>query len=256
MDSGLYTAANGMLTQFNVENNVSDNLANLQTPGYKGRLAVVQDFQQVLASTATGDGLQASYAAHTVGSLDQAPQVRDYGLDLSMGTPKHTGSPLDVMIAGNAFFTVKAGNQTLLTRNGNFHRDANGNLLTDKGYQVLDSAGQPVRVPQGDLSISRDGQLSAGTTRGARLGLAQVTAGQPLTEAGGGYYVGPGTRLPAGAANVALLQGYLEGSNVDMTTQTTTMISAQRAYEADSRMMQIADATTGLAVNELGKVSA
>ena len=92
--------------------------------------------------------------------------------------------------------------------------------------------------------------------RVGRLGLVAAQAGAPLTDLGSGYYSGATTPIAAGAPNIAVLQGYLESSNVDMTTQTTNMLSAQRAYQADSQMLQIEDATMGLAVTSLGSVSA
>ncbi|MGH2410623.1 MAG: flagellar basal body rod C-terminal domain-containing protein, partial [Chloroflexota bacterium] len=85
-------------------------------------------------------------------------------------------------------------------------------------------------------------------------GLANVAAGQPLTDVGNGYFSGPSTALAANAPNTAVVQGYLETSNVDMTTQTTAMLSAQRAYQADAQMLQMQDNTMGLAVADLGKV--
>ena len=256
MDTGVYTAANAMLAQFNIENSIADNLANMDTPGYKTRQGVLQDFSQVLAGANSGFGAPVSLQANLVGNVSQAPAILDYGLDLSMGAPKHTGAPLNAMIDGNAFFTVQSSSQTLLTRNGSFQRSAAGYLITDQGYRVLDSDGKPIKVPQGDVKIGRNGQLSVNGKTGVTLGLSQVAAGQPLADAGGGYYVGPGTSVRAGAQGIAVLQGYLEGSNVDMTTQTTAMISAQRAYEAASKMLQIEDATAGLSVNDLGKVNA
>lgn len=255
MDTGVYTAANAMLAQFNIENNIADNLANMETPGYKTHQAVLQEFSSVLAGTNTSYDQPVSFQTLNVGNVGQAPTVRDYGLDLSMGSPRHTGSPLDAMIDGNGFFTVQSGGQVLLTRNGNFQRSATGDLVTGQGYPVLDANGKPIVVPEGSLTINRNGQLSVNGKAGVTLGLAQVPTGQPLSEVGGGYYVGPGTKVQAGAQGVAVLQGYLEGSNVDMTAQTTAMISAQRAYEAASKMLQIEDSAVGLVVTDFGKVN-
>src|SRR5581483_2456917 len=127
MDSGYYTAAIGMLDNFNVENNISDNLANMQTPGFKERSAVLGDFSQVLYNTQGVAGTQESAA---IGRFGTSPQVQDYGMNLAQGNPKYTGSPLDLMIVGNGFFSVHAGNRTLLTRNGSFHRSNAGVLVT------------------------------------------------------------------------------------------------------------------------------
>jgi len=254
MDSGMYTSAISMLDQFNTENSISDNLSNLQTPGYKTRTPVLESFSQTLLSSA--QGLDTGTNSTVIGQFATAPQIHNYGLDLGQGTPRSTGAPLDTMIVGNAFFTVRSGSQTLLTRNGSFQRGANGLLMTASGYPVLSNAASPIHIPQGTISIDRAGAISVNGKPVAQLGLARVPVGKPLTEAGSGYYHGPGIPLPPRTAGLAVLQGYLETSNVDMSTQTTAMVAAQRAYQESSRMLQIEDDTMGLAVNELGKVGA
>ncbi|MGH2347641.1 MAG: flagellar hook-basal body protein, partial [Chloroflexota bacterium] len=219
---------------------------------YKERSSVLQNFATTLYNS---QGSAAGQASPTIGNFGYAPMVRDLGMNLAQGAPKYTGSPLDVMVVGNGLFRVRAGNQILLTRNGNFHQAANGQLQTVDGYPVLDAAGQPITVPQGTVTIDRGGNLKVNGKQTARLGLANVAAGQPLTDVGNGYLSGASTVVAAGAANTAVVQGYLETSNVDMTTQTTAMLSAQRAYQADAQMLQMQDDTMSLAVSDLGKVN-
>jgi len=275
MDSGLYTSAVGMLTEFNSENSVSDNLANMQTPGYKERTPVQEDFTQILVNSQQGTeaGLPmaslADYAGPAgapsnpmelarmgVGHFGSAPQIQDYGLNLAQGSARYTGSSHDLMIVGNGFFQARSGSGTLLTRNGSFHRSAQGLLMTAEGYPVLGQGGRPLKVPSGTLEIDKGGELRVDGRRVGRLALATVPQGQPLTETGNGYYRGPGQPLTGRAsADVGVLQGYLEGSNVDLSTQMSSMLSAQRAYQANSQMLQAQDTTMGLAVNDLGKVS-
>jgi flagellar basal-body rod protein FlgG len=251
VDTGIYNSAYAMMAEYNTENTISDNLANLQTPGYKERSTVLQDFSTALYNSQGGANGQ--FAA--IGNFGYAPTVQSIGMNQAQGAPKYTGSPLDFMVVGNGLFRVQAGNQTLLTRNGNFQQAANGQLQTADGYAVLNAAGNPITVPQGTITVGRDGMLSVNGKQVDRLGLATVTTGQPLTDVGNGYVSGPSTALAAGAANTAVVQGYLETSNVDMTTQTTAMLSAQRAYQADAQMLQMQDNTMSLAVSDLGKVN-
>ncbi len=282
MDSGLYTSATGMLAEFNSENSISDNLANMQTPGYKERVPVQEDFTNILVNSQQGSGgMAAAGAPGTIGTalagyvgpaglptnptdlarvgvghFGSAPQIRDYGLNLAQGSARYTGSPHDLMIVGNGFFQARAGGATLLTRNGSFHRSAQGLLLTPEGYQVLGQGGRPLKVPSGTLEIDKGGALRVDGRRVGQLALATVPEGQPLTETGNGYYRGPGQPLTLRAGTqVGVLQGYLESSNVNLSTQMSAMLSAQRAYQANSRMLQVQDDTMGLAVNDLGKVS-
>lgn len=287
MDSGLYTSAVGMLGEFNVENGITDNLANMQTPGYKERTAVQENFSDLLLSSQGGQAGEAgeagvagvagaslaypgtgigpggtmlgggpAQAASAIGRFGQAPHIRDYGLNLAQGNPRYTGSPHDLMIVGDGFFQARAGKGILLTRNGSLHRSAAGVLQTAEGYPLLGTNGRPIKAPPGVMAVGQAGDVSVDGVRVGRLALARVPTGQPLNEAGGGYYVGPGRPLTVtGARTTGVLQGYLESSNVDMSTQMSSMLAAQRAYQADSKMLQMQDETMGLAVNDLGKVS-
>lgn len=257
MDAGFYTSAVGMLDGFNVESNISDNLANMETPGYKERTPVLSDFSRVLYNSQQALGVAPvaqEMVATPIGRYGLAPTITSYGLNLAQGNPKYTGNPLDLMIVGNGFFSVRAGNGTLLTRNGSFHRTAAGILQTADGYPVLGSNGQPLKVPSGTLEVNQNGEILSQGKRVGRLALASVPTGRPLDQVGAGYYRGPSQRVAAGA-QVGVLQGYLEMSNVDMATQMSSMMAAQRAYQEGSRMLQMQDDTMSLAVSDLGKVS-
>ena len=254
MDSGFYTSAVGMLNQFNVEDSISNNLANMQTPGFKGRVASVEDFSQTLLSSQNAYGATVQNVQTPIGKIALPPVIQSYGLDLSQGAPRYTGVPLNMMVAGNGFFTVQNGTQTVLTRDGSFHRSATGALLTAAGYPVLNAAGTPITLPQGTVNISREGVIQVDGKVIDRVGLAQVPAGSPLQDLGSGYFSGQSTPVPANPTGIAVMQGYLEGSNVDVSAQTSALLAAQRSYQANSQMLQIEDTTLGLAVNDLGKV--
>lgn len=255
MDSGYYTSAVGMMTDFTVESQVTDNMSNQNTPGFRERTAVLGDFQQeLLRAQAPGEALAAGSGEVALGSLATAPQVQRFGLNLAQGAPRYTGNPLDMSVIGNGFFTVRAGGQTLLTRNGSFHRGADGTLLAGAGYPVLGAGGRPLRVPNGTISVAHDGTVSVDGRTAGRLALATVPVGRPLTETTPGYYAGPGQPVTAGNGTVAIAQGYLEGSNVDLATEMTRLMSAQRSYQANAQLLQMQDQTIGLAANDLGKV--
>lgn len=212
MDSGFNTSALGMLDQFNVEDSISNNLANMQTPGFKGKVASIEDFSQILMSSQNAYGSTVQSVQSPIGTLGLPPVIQSYGMDLSQGAARYTGAPLNMMVAGNGFFTVQNGTQTVLTRNGSFHQSATGALLTAEGYPVLNAAGTPITLPQGTVNISREGVIQVDGKVVDRIGLAQVAAGSPLQDLGSGYYSGQSTPVPANPTGVAVMQGYLEGS--------------------------------------------
>jgi flagellar basal-body rod protein FlgG len=108
-------------------------------------------------------------------------------------------------------------------------------------------------VPEGTIQVSEDGAIAVEGRAVGRLAFARVPTGQPLPTADSGYFRGPGQPVAAGRGTLVVAQGYLETSNVDLATETTRMLAAQRSYQANARLMQMQDDTLGLAVNDLGK---
>lgn len=128
----------------------------------------------------------------SAGSLNQA--VNNFGalggtrLDLSTGSTEQTGNPFDLAIEGDAFFEVQYAKQTLYTRNGNFHRASNGQLVTAQGDAVLGDQG-PLLVPSGPVSVGPDGTISVDGAIAGKLKLARFLPGTDLEAVGTSYYV-------------------------------------------------------------------
>ncbi len=152
MDSGFYAACTGLLAQTDALDVLANNLANLNTPGYKGQMEFYR-------------ALEASAANHNLTPLNQA--VNNYGIlggsavDLKRGEFQKTGNALDLGLEGEGFFVIKTSAGVSYTRNGNFHTDAAGNLLTATGDTVMGTEG-PIQLPSGTITISSDGTVSQG----------------------------------------------------------------------------------------------
>jgi flagellar basal-body rod protein FlgG len=108
-------------------------------------------------------------------------------------------------------------------------------------------------LPEGTVAVAADGSVLVNGANVAKLGLVDFAPGQQLNKVGNGQFETPNGALPQPAANVQLYQGYLEGSNVDMTESMVATMSLVRAYEANQRLLQIQDETLKSAVNEVGK---
>jgi flagellar basal-body rod protein FlgF/flagellar basal-body rod protein FlgG len=217
MDSGFYAACTGLLSQTDALELTANNLANLNTPGYKGQLEFYRS-------------LDASMAKHHLSPLNQA--VNDYGVlggsavDLRTGEFQKTGNSLDLAMEGQGFFTVKRPSGIQYTRNGNFHTDAAGNLLTSTGDAVMGDQG-PIQLPGGTISISSDGTISQGGAVVASLRLVTFKPGTSLSAQGSSYYTAPaGSEQPAD--DPRLSQGSLESSNTDPVTGTIGLMTLQR----------------------------
>jgi len=190
-----------------------------------------------------------------VGTITLGPKIGLSQLDLSAGPIQETTNPLDLAIAGTGFFAVQAADgSTRYTRDGGFHADLDGSLRARDGSAVLDTSGQPIQLPTGtDISVAADGTVQAGGTTVAQLQMVDFPAGQQLNKVGNGMFTAPNGALPQPATGVQLYQGYLEGSNVDMTESMVSTMNLVRAYEANQKLLQMQDATLKQAVNDVGK---
>ncbi len=259
MMRALYTAASGMeAQQFNMDT-ISNNLANVNTTGFRRNVAQFQDlvYQEIKAPGAP------------VGA-SVVPVGQEVGLGVKVGSSEKiftqgslmsTGNPLDVAIEGDGFFQVTMPDGTTsYTRDGSFKIDANGSLVTADGYFV-----QPqITVPQNAeaVQIGQDGTVTAmvpGSNLPQQLG--QITLARFVNPAGlsptGGHNLytetaasGAPIVTQAGLNGAGTLQGgYLEGSNVQVVQEIVNMIVAQRAFEANSKAISTADQMLQTAVN-------
>jgi flagellar basal-body rod protein FlgF len=250
MIRGIYAAAAGLATATLRLGVVSNNIANASSPGYKqDRLPDEVGNSLDLMKYAVDDQGQ------PVGSITLGPKIGLSQLDLTAGPIQETSNPLDLAIAGTGFFAVQAADgSTRYTRDGGFHADVDGSLRARDGSAVLDTIGQAIQLPAGtDISVAADGTVQAGGNDIAQLQLVDFAAGQQLTKVGNGMFTAPTGAQPQTATGVQLYQGYLEGSNVDMTESMVSMMNLVRAYEANQKLMQMQDGTLKQAVNDVGK---
>lgn len=256
----LSIAATGMLAQQRNVEVISNNIANLNTIGFKRQRAEFQDlFYQTLEragaiSTATGavtpNGVQIGAGVKTSSVYRIAEQ----------GNVTSTGADFDLAISGRGYFRVELADGTeAFTRAGNFAVSADGRLVTEDGYEVL--PGLTIPEESVDVSVSEDGVVSA-----------RIAGEQSLREVGrielasffnesGLEAIGDNLLLETAASGEAiignpgedglgrLLQGFVETSNVDPVQEITALIAAQRAYEMNARVIETSDQMLGVNAN-------
>jgi flagellar basal-body rod protein FlgF/flagellar basal-body rod protein FlgG len=217
MDSGFYAACTGLLAKTDALDLTAGNMANLSTTGYKAQLEFYSS-------------LEASMGNRRLSPLNQA--VNDYGVlggaavDLKTGEFQKTGNDLDLAVEGAGFFVVQTPAGIRYTRNGNFHTDAAGRLLTATGDQVMGEQG-PVGLPSGTITISSDGTISQQGAVVAQLKLVTFKPGTSLAAEGSSYYQAPDkSELPAD--DPRLSQGTLESSNLNPVAAAVSLITLQR----------------------------
>lgn len=252
MIRALYSAASGMTAQQLNVDNIANNLANASTVGYKSRRA---QFQDLMYQTLVQPGSQAGQSTVIPTGLQLGLGTRTSSNEIifQQGEFSNTGNPLDLVIQGRGFFQVKqADGEIGYTRAGNFQLDANGNIVDSSGNQLqpqitIPAAAQSVNIAtDGTVSYVLPGQTAAQTAGQITLANFQNPAGlnaigQSLylpTDASGAPIVAP----PGGTDGLGtLLQGYVEQSNVSVVDEFVNLITSQRAYEANSKVIKAAD---------------
>ena len=251
MIRSLWIAKSGLDAQQTQLDVISNNLANVSTNGFKRSRAV---FEDLLYQNLRQPGAQSSQTTQVPAGLMVGTGVRPVATArmFTQGGLQQTGNSLDLAINGNGFFQVQMPDGTIgYTRDGSFHRDANGALVTSNGHAL-----QPaISIPANALSITiaQDGTVQAsvpGATAPTTLGAIQlanfVNPGgmQPLgqnlfseTAASGT----PQNGAPGSNGHGVLNQGYVESSNVNIVEEMVSMIQTQRAYEINSKAIQTSD---------------
>lgn len=247
----LYTAASGMNAQQANIDNVANNLANVNTVGFKKSRVDFEDlvYQQVKApGTPTSQEAEAALGLESGLGTRAVATVRNF----SVGNLRSTSSPLDLAVEGSGFFQISLpGGETGYTRAGSLHLNAEGQLVTSDGLALEPQISIPANAQS--ISISKDGIVSVSLPNQqapqqvGTLELAMFQNPAGLQARGGNIFVAtsasgdPVTGVPGTDGMGTIAQGFLEESNVSVVEEMVQMILGQRAYEANSRVIRAAD---------------
>jgi flagellar basal-body rod protein FlgG len=242
MIKGLYDAAAGMTARIVEQETVANNLANVNTTGYKaGRSLFKVTIQgRLLEDGRLGRGMK--------GGDDPAY----LHADPTPGALVETRNPLDVAIAGRGFFALETGDRITYTRNGSFTLNEDLELVSSQGYRVLGEAG-PIRIAGRNVTISESGAVTVDGTPAATLLLVDFDdPAQLKRNALGGFEPEMGAE-PFPVTDVRVLQGRLESSNVDPVAEMIRMIELNRSFESCQKAIQAQDETLKLATSEIAR---
>lgn len=250
MIRALNTAATGMTAQEEQVNAISNNIANANTTGYKAQRTEFEDLLYETVNEAGGrSGSDSQYTVgHQVGSGAKVSATRRLQ---DMGNAQVTNRPYDLMIMGDGFFGVEVGGEIMYTRDGSFTVDAQGVMKTKNGHSLVPGITVPPNAKH--VNVGDDGRVQAfvtGQNEPIELGQIPVftfTNPTGLSDRGGNLASqttasGDAIQRIAGEENAGVInQGSLESSNVNVMSEMTNLIKAQRAYEMNSKVMSVTD---------------
>ena len=258
MVRALYTASTGMVNQMRRLDVVSNNLANSDTTAYKKEGATSQSFDQMYAIKI--NDATTNYVDQVIGKLSLGVKIGETYTDYSVGNFKETGETFDLALGENGFFAIsyadKNGNESVkYTRDGSFTINDDGILMTKDGDFVLADDNGLITIPEGtaEVSIDRSGRITADGEEVATLSIVDFEDYDYLKKFGENMYE-PVEGATMKESTAGVYQGYLEMSNVNVVSEMVEMITVQRDYESNQKIIQAVDSTLEKSVN-LGRIS-
>jgi len=254
MVRGLYTSGWSMLALNKKMDVLTNNLANVSTAGYKKDTVVLEGFPRLLAER-LHDNTDGVARGVPVGELSFSNDVGEVYTYFSQGTLLKTDNSLDMSIRdeGRAFFTIAVpGRGQFYTMDGSFKLNADGQLVTGKGYYVLGQNGI-IQLNGSDFTVTEDGTIIQNGEIVDRLLITQFQNPQSLRKNGENLFSATPESVAEGFSGT-VLQNYLEQSNAEAVREMVDMIALMRSYEANQRVISAIDDTLGKAVNEIGRV--
>jgi len=269
---GFYTAASGMLAQQRRAEILSNNMANANTPGYKAEQSVTRAFPEMLLSYIETD-LNGQVKQKEIGPLHTGVYVQEVLPLYTQGDMKETNVPSDIALIeealpifeetnlrGALFYAVETPDGVVkYTKNGHFTLSEEG-YLTIGGNNVLSTEGNPILITSTDFDVTPNGQIFInGEPTNQQIDVRFAEDIRNLVREGNGLYrTVDEAELPSAVNNeeirYQLKQGFLEGSNVDITRSYTELLSAYRTFEANQKVLQAYDKSMDKAVNEVGRI--
>lgn len=241
MQSGLYVGISSQIALERRLTTIADNIANMNTAGFRGTEV---KFDEVMSHTK--NDLKANIAFVTQGN--------DY-LSTRNGELERTGNSFDFAIKGDAWFAINTPAGQVLTRDGRFSMSTTGELISTKGFPVLDAGGAPIQLnlAAGEPTVGTDGRIIQNGATVGQIGLFEADANKGFVRyENSGVIFSEAPQPVVDTAGVGVLQGYVEQSNVNAISQMTQLVQVNRAFEGISSLMKSTEDNFSQAIRTLG----
>lgn len=256
---GVYSATSAMLQLQAKQSITSNNIANANTPGYKSEMMVEKPFPEHMVSNKDNykDGVTKK---QNIGGLSFGVKIDDTITSFEQGTLISSDSFTSFAIVGDGFFTItdREGN-TAFTRDGAFKITTDGYLMTSAGHLVQGvnlktGASEPIYIGDAQVSIDANNNIVLNDTASYRFNIVEPNNYDNFKLEGDNLYYGGDGVTAVNNGNYFIKQKYIEGSNVDIITETTNLMTTLRAYEANQSVLKAFDSTMDLVANNIGKI--
>lgn len=282
MVRGIYTGASGMQAQMHKMDALSNNLANVNTTAYKKDTSVQKAFPELLLSRLNDNGVH----KFSFGSDDSAPVVGKLGMGVEynesftvfeQGSLKQTSNPFDLALEDEGFFTIDTPYGERYTRNGSFTLGKEGQLLTNEGYPVMGEEG-PINIKRNNFMIDREGNVFQNgalsdnpqqmvsmesndwkeTEKIDRIKVVGFDKNRHIKKMGSSLWSANensgSAEILNGSDRPSISQGFLESSNVNPVSEMVNLITVNRAYEANQKVITTQDELTGKLFSNVARV--
>lgn len=245
MDSGIYTAYSGLRAQSDALDILANNLANINTAGFKEEKAF---YTYLAASAENPQGLDPFNAV-----INRSVQVQS-ALNFETGSLNETGRELDIAIAGDGFLAVQTPRGVRYTRNGNLNLNAQSVLTTSEGHPVLGISGKTITLGPGTIRIGESGDVFLDGVQVDRLKVVSFADLSKLEKEGGSLFRSPAGQDFEKISDAKIKSGFLEGSNVNPISSIVRMVEIHRHFEAIQKSIHLVmNDVNSKAIDKLGR---
>ncbi len=261
----IWVPLSGAIAQQRNVDNIANNLANTNTPGFKKDQLTFKEYLTVLEK---GQGSQVAALPNkefspedfykSFGAENSQVLVDGTYTDQTQGQLNHTGNPLDLGINGPGFFEILSPNGIRFTRRGTFSLNNEGVLTNEKGYPILSNQGgnpqdRIIKISGGKISINQEGDIYIDGNNSSKISIVEFNDPQALRKEGNSFYINNDESNKKEGIKSTLHQGFLESSNVNALEEMTNLIKASRHFESIQQIIKAYDNMAGKAVNEISR---
>jgi flagellar basal-body rod protein FlgG len=256
MVRGIDTAASAMVGITALNDILANNLANINTPGFKQSNVTFKSIQDVVLKRSDSSN-SGNNNTPAVGTISLGSVVDSNAVDFRQGGIKSTSNPLDLAIDGKGFFEIKTPNGTAYTRNGSFKRLSNGEIATNEGY-ILQGNNGPIKLENKDLQklmVNSDGTIEYEGEVINKVKVVEFKNVYDLQPVGNSIFkLNNSQNKPELAKHFELTQKALENSNSNVVETMVNSITGMRTYDSLAKVIETNKNTLGKAVNEVGRL--